>query len=83
MMIKILLGLSVAQIIFNFLQYLSIRRLFLELEQDRPEDEASFQNEMVQIESNLNTRLREIQTTQFSPHVSRVPIRLVKPQGDD
>ena len=83
MMIKILLGLSVAQIILNFLQYLSIKRLVLELEEDSSNEDESNQNEMVQIESNLNTRLREIQTTQFSPRVSRIPSRLVKPQGDD
>lgn len=82
MTLEILLCVLVAQIIINFLQYLSLRRILIEMNEEESSVDVS-QQQMAQIENDLNTRLREIQTSQFSPRMSRPFIRLVKQEGDD
>jgi len=82
MILKIVLCIFVVQIVVNFLQYVSLKKAILDVRKEIPVD--SHQQQMSQIENDLNMRLREIQTSQFSPRMSTRPmIRLVKQEGDD
>jgi hypothetical protein len=81
MILKIVLGLLVAQFIFNILQFFSLKNMIVSMRHNLEVDQQ--QKQMSQIENDLNNRLREIQTAQFSPRMSVPAIRLVRTQGDD
>jgi len=81
MILKIVLGLSIAQLTLSFFHYMLLKREILSLKKDNALDLQDKQ--MSQIENDLNTRLREIQTAQFSPRMGAPVIRLVQNRGDD
>jgi hypothetical protein len=81
MILKIVLGLSALQFIWNIFQYFSLKKIIVDMKSRSSVDMQ--QKQMSQIENDLNTRLREIQTAQFSPRMPAPAIRLVRTQGDD
>jgi len=83
MILKIILGITALQLFFNFFQYFLLKRAILGLKIEERERADLQDKQMSQIENDLNTRLREIQTAQFSPRMAAPVIRLFPDRGED
>lgn len=80
MILQIILCLSIVNLFVNFYLYSRIKKLIIEFKSASIVDADS---QMSQIESDLNRRLRSLQTSQFSPKMGRSNIRLVRDHNGD
>lgn len=73
---------TIVQIIFNFLFFSRLKKMIIEKFANI--DDYLYETQLKKVENNLNSRLREIQTSQFSPQIRRPSyINLVTKQNKD
>lgn len=80
MILEILLGISTINLFVSIWLHLRLFRLSVS---DKQREVVNPENQMSQIENDLNSRLRTLQTAQFSPKMNRGNIRLVREKNGD